>query len=206
MVVESRDATASTHAVPLIAQTPGIQVQGMPRVCFLRGWPIDGFCEFCAAGFGGEAPIGIETGPAFRGARRKRPLLRPEGLKQCVGQTADVKVAADRCGAVLIEYVFDPVPIEQARSVGHGQFAAKQQREIAGNLPVGPRFAGWRDGRAYPRDAALRIGDRALFLAPGGRWQDNIGEFFRIGVGECLLQHHQFRVGKRLANQSAVRH
>ena len=173
MGVQARHDTGATHAVPLVAQAAGVEMQRMARVggfgqrAMLR-WP-----EAGAAAGSGEHPIGIEAGRAGRGAYAQRPLLRPGSFKQCIGQAADVEVAADGRGAVLVEDLLGvcigkqgrihySVRAERSRSppfdrlrANGGKAAFQPPREIDDDLPIGPRLARRWHRRLDARDAAL---------------------------------------------------
>ena len=58
------------------------------------------------------------------------------------------------------------------RAIGEGVAEAHALRHLGDDPPVGLGFARQRQEGALARDAALRIGDRAVLLAPGrGRQQ-----------------------------------
>ena len=76
----------------------------------------------------------------------------------------------------------------------------------ADDPPVGPGFAGQRQERALARDAALRVGDGAVLLAPGGGRQQHMrARRDRVGRGDVLGDDEQFEPSQRVAHGAGAR-
>ncbi len=80
------------------------------------------------------------------------------------------------------------------RRVGKRPAKPHPLAHLGDNPPVGPCLAGYRQKCALTRDAALRIGDRAVLLAPGGSGQSDMGVADGVGLGQHV-RHHDERAG-----------
>ena len=59
---------------------------------------------------------------------------------------------------------------------------------------------------SYAGDAALAVGDRAVFFTPSGGWQDQVGKGHRGGVHEGFLQHHELTALERAPDRLLIGH
>jgi hypothetical protein len=82
---------------------------------------------------------------------------------------------------------------------------AQPSCEFAQRPPIRPRLAGQRQERALPRDASLRVGDRAVLFAPGGGRQQQIGAGRCVGARDHVRHDHQLAAAQRLAHAVGVR-
>ena len=71
--------------------------------------------------------------------------------------------------------------------------------------PVRFRLPRRRQKAALTGDPPLRVGDRAILLAPGQRRKADVGETSGIGLGGDIRDDHQRTGGQRLAHRVAVR-
>ena len=74
--------------------------------------------------------------------------------------------------------------------------------DLGDDPPVGPGLAGLRQEGALARDAPLRIGDRAVLLAPGGGRQPDWA--WRDGVGLGQSRRRRRRTGRRVIAASTA--
>ena len=79
-------------------------------------------------------------------------------------------------------------------------------RKVHGNGPVVPGFTGRGNCGADAADAAFAVGHRAVLLAPGGRWQQQVGKGAGGGGGEGFLHDDQLGALQGAAHGSLVGH
>jgi hypothetical protein len=121
-----------------------------------------------------------------------------------VSQRADVEGAH----AVILESGQRRV---LAKNVGgaairEGIRKAEPARHLRDHPPVGLGFAGRRQKGALAGDAALRIGDGAVLLAPGGGRQQHMGAGRDGVVGEDVFRHdQQVEAAERLTHGAGAR-
>ncbi len=169
--VQARHEAGAAHAVPLVAQAARVEMQRMARIGGFGQRAVLHFDEAGAAAGGGEYAVAIETRRTPCGAGGQRPLLGPGLFQQRIGEAADVEVAADGAGAVLVENLLDlhvgkqrrtrwSVRAERSRSpsfdrilragdsaarvgvrANGGETIFQSPREIHRDAPVGPRLA-----------------------------------------------------------------
>ncbi len=98
-----------------------------------------------------------------------------------------------------------------AKNVGRSAVAecgaeAEALRHLADDPPVGPRLARRRQERTLTRDAALRIGDRAVLLAPrGGRQQHLRPRLDRVIAKNILGHDEQLELLQRSTHRARAR-
>ena len=93
----------------------------------------------------------------------------------------------------------------RARKIRGPQPRFQPPREVDGDPPIRPCFAGPRHRPAHPRDPPLGVRHRALLLAPGRRGQQHVGEGGGLGVGIRFLQYDELRPGEPRAHGRLVR-
>ena len=150
MVVEAGGEAGAAHAVPLVAQPAGIQMQRVAGIGRFGHRDMPDGDEAGATVGGRVAAILVEPRRACLGTGRVGPLLGAVTLQRRVVETGDVEIAAGGKRGVLGEDGGRLVLGEQARRVGSAQFVAQPQGEVAGDLPVGTRLAGRGGRRAHP--------------------------------------------------------
>ena len=204
----------AAHAVPLVAQTAGVQRVGIAGVARLGHGLIGGVGEAGFAVGRGVVAIFIEPRPPGAGAFGKRPL-RGRLLEPGVVQPGDVQVAAARRFAVLVPHRAGIVIRKQRGGTraqpGRGfrlgvQTLFKPAREIDTDVPVVAGLARRINGRSHAADAALAVGDGAVLLAPRGGRQQHVGAARGGGGGVGLLHDDKFTALERAAHRSLVGH
>ncbi len=206
MAEELWHTPGAAHAVPLVAQAARGERERKVGPHGLGHGTVRRRHEARAAGGRREVAIGVKARLArglYGGIGGQRPLERPVALEPRVVDAADVEIAADGCCAVFVERSF-------GRSEGHEcGFATEPPREplpeIRRNRPVGPRLPRRGHGGAHARDAALRIGDRALLLGPARGRKQEIGVGGGFGVGVGLLHDDELGALERLAHRARIR-
>ncbi len=199
-----RCGAGPAHAVPLIAQSAGIEHQRKGRIgAFGRRHEGVGH-EARAPRLGGEAAVGVQAWRTAFGTGGKRPLLRAETLELGPRQAAVVQIAPGGQLAILVVELLGTFEGEQAR-LTRAQVPLQAAGEIAGDGPVRARLAGCADGCTHWADAALGIGHGACLLAPARRRQQQIGIATGFGGGEGFLHHDERARGQRLMDGVLVR-
>ena len=141
MAEQPRRGAGAAHAVPLVAQPTGVERQRIACLAlFLRRLVVLGNEARAAIG-SGEHTVAIQPRGAQFAAWRKRPLLRTEGVDQCVAQAAVVQIAGGGERLVLLEQRFGTLEREQARRAGT-QVTFQPSGKIASDRPVRAGFAG----------------------------------------------------------------
>ncbi len=128
-----------------------------------------------------------------------RPALRRHGLvarRVQVPERAQVEAAR----AVVLERRQPRVLAEDGRRAVPAERVAVPEpaAELAEHPPVRPRLARRVAETPLPRQAAFRVGHRAVLLAPPGRGQHHVGERRGVGV-PAIRHHHQRAAAQRLA-------
>ena len=200
--VEPRHQPGPAHAMPLVAQPAGIQMQGIACVDRLGHRPIRRVVKMRPALVGRKHAVFIQARLACGGALRQRPLLRA-GVEHGIAQAGDIEIAATGGFAVFVEHVFGTGIREQPFAIPP-QRVAQPPRKLDHRLAIGSRFARRRNRRAHPRDTPLGIGHGAVAFAPGGGRQQQVGELHRFGINKRFLHHHKFRSLQGLLHQLLV--
>ena len=207
MLAEPRAHAGARHGVPLIADAAGVQPQrprrrglGPQRRNFRRdeaGLVIVGE----ESAFGKEArlrlphPAGSAIAPA--------PSHRNRFVRQRL-QRADVEIAAPSFSNAESAACSRKISAAELKS----NAAPKPSRLATSPMIHQSGLASPGDGqeRALPRDAPLRIGHGAGFLAPGLRRQQHMRAGVDRVVGDHVLGNdEQFELLQRLANGIGVR-
>ena len=208
--VEARQLAGAAHAVPLVAQPAGGEVQRIVRVGRFGGGGAHRHHETGAPVVGGEAAVGIQPGPRRRvaggAAGGEGPLLRPGLLQQGVAEAADVHVATHGARRMLGEDGRAVGVVEQPRGLGPAQPRRQRPGQVADDAPVGAGLAGRRHGAVHAADAALRVGDAAVLLAPGGGRQQQVGVGGGLGAAVGVLQHHEVAARQRRVHRGQLGH
>ena len=207
MLAEPRAHPRARHGVPLVADAAGVQPQrprrrglGAQRRNFRRdeaGLEIVGE----ESAFGEEARLRLAALP-------DRPLHRRHRVEIAVRQ----RLPARRCRSRARPRSRMPRARRAREKYPPPKLkpnAAPKPSRLATSPMIhqsGLRLAGRGKERALPRDAPLRIGHGAGFLAPGLRRQQHM----RAGVDRVVGNHvlgndEQFELLQRLANAVGVR-
>ena len=165
MAKQAAQVAGAAHAVPLVAQASGGQRKRVAGLGRLRHRLVGFGNEAGASVVGGEDAVFVQACLADGLAFWQRPLLG-RSLQHGVAHAGDVQVAAAGGFAVLVPEGFRCCVGEQRGAAALQCF--DPPRHIHHDLPVVPRRASARDRCPHPADAPLAVGDRALFLAPGG--------------------------------------
>ena len=177
--------------MPLVAQSAGVEAKREARVGLLRRRQVVAGMETGAAVRCGENAVGVESRRSCVGAFRQGPLSG-RLFEQGITQAGDIEVATARGFAVLVPDRFRRGVGEQPLSPcpspgGRGEDIFQPVREVDRDPPVVTRLAEGRQGSALARDAAFRIGHRAVLLAPGGGGQQQVRIGHGLGAGVALL-------------------
>ena len=194
---EARRQPRARHGVPLVADAAGVQherpgLRDGGRQARRRNG------DKARHAIPGEEAAAGEQARGWGVAATKRPLKRFQpvecrsarslGAGNIEGALTLVLEAGET--RVLLENLGD-------RAVGKRLAVAEPPRHLAQHPPVGPRAARQREERALARDAPLRVGDRAVLLAPGGRRKAHMGMGHRVVAGDVLGDDQQVEPGQR---------
>ncbi len=200
MLHQPRHGAGAGHGVPLIADPPAVEDQRIKDIgCrpgrLRRHWhhPQPAIAMPAARNIPGGAAAADR--PAYR--RHSVPCLAAE-----IRQRADIK----RPLAVVFETGQRRMLAEDVMRMLPGKRLAIPQRlpYSGDDPPVRFRLPRRRQEAALTGDAPLRVGDRAIFLAPGQRRKANVGELSGIRLSGDIRDDHQRTAGQRLAHRVAV--
>jgi len=135
-IEQARHGASPTHAVPLVAHAPGEQADRQFGRRDFGGWLVFDRDKARLAIGRRETPVFVKTDLAGTGPFRIRPLLRPSGFEQGVGQAGDVEIAPTRTLAVFVEDGLGIGVREQSPGIGTAQLVAQTTREVDDDFPV----------------------------------------------------------------------
>ena len=154
-----------------------------------------------------EAAIGEEAGGLRLRAFRLRPL---KGFQRFVSRFIDLPIGADIeiAAAVVFEGGQSRVLGKDLRRGAEGERTLETHAAAdLGQLPpVGLGFAGGGKIAPLTGNAAFRVGDGAVLLAPAERWQENMRKLRRIGVGEDVGDDDEGTGGDCGSDGIGIRH
>ena len=170
------------HRMPLVAHAAGVEDHRSRGLRRIHG-------RACCRGDEARAPVGMEEAAVAEEALVAR-AAPGEGSQRIVGgivergAVADIEIARARVlerrqGGVLAEDVGDAAP-------GEGLAIAEALCDLREDPPVLLRLAGRRQEGPLARDAALRIGHRAVLLRPGQRRQADAAGVDGVGGADRL--------------------
>ncbi len=206
MAVQPAQRAGARQPVPMVAQAAGVQAERIVRVARFRQRLHRHRGKGRAAVGRGEASVGVKALRTRGLAFAQRPLLRALRVEHGVAQAGDVEVAAARALAVLIPQVFGRVEGEQCAPIDppHRQQRFHAPGHVDGDAPVVPCLPRRRHGWAYAADAALAVGDGAVFLAPAGGRQQQVGVGRGGGGGKGILHDDELATLQRAAHAGLV--
>ena len=186
---QTTQRAGARHAVPLVAQTAGVQRKGEARVAGLGHRFVSLRSEAGPAVSRREDAVFVQAFAALGGARRVGPALRAQVQAGPV-EPGDIEVAAACALAVLVPDRFS-IGIGEERRLTRPQKGFQTLGEVTGDGPVGARRPRRRHRGAHAADAALAVGDRAFLFAPRTGGQQQMGVAAGGGAGKGFLQHDE---------------
>ena len=205
MAVETANGAGAAHAMPLVAQAAGGQVQRVASIDTLGNRFVFGIGKFGFAAAGRKHAVFIQAHFAAAGAFRERPLLRALAIQQRIAEAGDVQIAACSGGLVLVKHLLHLLVGEQA-GLTRTQTFFQPPGKVDHDFPIVARFARCRHGWPHMGNASLGVGHRAFFLAPAAGRQQHVGVGGGIGLGVSLLHHHQLGLLQGFAHDIGIRH
>ena len=149
------DRPGAAHSVPLIAQTPRDQTQGIRVTGFLGSSLMFNGDKARSAIARRKNTIFIEALPALARCFGIRPLLRSCGIENGITQAGDIKVAPT-CGfTMFVKDVFNAFVREKMFGQRVVQFLPDAACELDNDLPVVTGLARTADRRTDVRDSSL---------------------------------------------------
>ncbi len=196
---QTHRAAAAGHGVPLVADAAGVEQKRMGCIESGDGQVWRDRNQSGPARRGVIAAIAEQPGAAIGVRRRDRPLDRLQSVilrRVEHAQAAEVEVALavvfkageprmfteDLLGCVVVE----------------GAPETERARHLGEDPPVGSGLARQRQKGTLARDATFGVGDGAILLAPGGRWQQHMGMLTGVGAPFAVGDDQKFAILQRL--------